>query len=472
MSEPTAAESPENETQPRQKTREIILRTAAAVAAVALLFVLDGPANQHEWAVGWLRRYEQFSPFTLLALISLERFAAALVLFLPFVLIDKLRKAPKEPELPEKSLFSRFIANPVLNTLYHAAPVLILKLAGAGIGTQALASACVFTAAKCKKPRFVVMIAPALYMGFAFAHWASSSWALALGMTALAAAAIQKETVFLVVVPVITAAATAVITPIEAVKRWKSFMVFALIAALAIWSGAGGWAVEWFQDRYKIHSPWSHCWRITLEGTVVSIPFWYLAAFAHVFIGKRLKPKKKPKAEKKDDAESKPKKKPKAEKKDSEDSKPEKKESDEKKEIKFTYFKEILAPLVVAPIGETLFYQTVPIALLHAAGFSVGTQFIVSAALFAWAHYVDSFGKGIASGIPGGIYLGYPFVRWFPNFWTAFWVTTVSHFLHNLFATIAEGMSIFGKIEHAVRQFAERLKKRMQGGKKSESREE
>ncbi len=78
------------------------MRAAAAVGAMALLYVLDGPANQHEWAVGWLRRYEQFRPLKLLALISLERFALAAALFIFFVLIDKLRNAPKDPKKTKK----------------------------------------------------------------------------------------------------------------------------------------------------------------------------------------------------------------------------------------------------------------------------------------------------------------------------------------------------------------------------------
>ena len=370
-----------------------------------------------------------------------------------------------EPKKRKKTLLRKYLMDPIqFALLYHAAPVLLMKLAGAGMGTQALAAACVFTAAKCDKPRLLLMIAPALYMGFAFAHWADSSWLLAIGMTTFAAAVIQKETVFLVVVPIVSAAAAAVATPIEAVKRWKSFIVFALLAALAIWSGAGGWAVEWFQGRYEDYSPWSHCWRITLEGIAVCIPFWCLAALSDMLIGKRLKPKKTPEAEKKESGDSQPKKSPEAEKKEDADSQPKKKEGEEKEKIKFTYFKKIFAPLVVAPIAETLFYQAVPIALLHAAGFSPGTQFIVSAALFAWAHHVDSLGKGIASGIPGGVYLGYPFLHWYPNFWTAFWVTAVAHFLHNLFATAAAEIPIYSKISGVVNKFAEMLKRRMRAG--------
>lgn len=438
------------------------MRAAAAVGAMALLYILDGPANQHEWAVGWLRRYEQFSPLILLALISLERFAVFFVLFFPFFIIEKLRKAPEDPPKPEKSLVRKIFMDPIqFALLYHAAPVLLMKLAGAGMGTQALAAACCFTAAKCQKLKFLWMIAPALYMGFAFAHWADSSWLLAIGMTTLAAAVIQKETFRILFFLTGGSIAMLIMTPIEAVKRWRSFAATVLVVGLCIWSGAGGWMVEWFQGRYAEYSPWPFCLLISLEGSVASVPFWFLANFAVVFIGDRTKPKrgKKPKPAKK------PKKDNKAE--DETDEKP------KKDKIEFTHDKAFYFPMVFAPIGETLFYQALPIALLSAAGFSAGTQFIVSAALFAWAHYVDHAGKGIGAGIPGGVYLGYPFVRWFPDsFWRAFWITAVSHSLHNLFASTAQKIPIYGKINRAIDQFAERLKKRMQGGKKNESPEE
>ena len=280
-------------------------------------------------------------------------------------------------------------------------------------------------------------------------------------MTTLAAAVFKKETFRILFFSTGSSIAMLIMTPIEAVKRWRSFAATVLLGGLCIWSGAGGWMVEWFQGRYAEYSPWPFCLLISLEGIAASVPFWFLANFAVVFIDNRTKPKrgKKPKPAKK------PKKDNKA--KDETDEKP------KKDKIEFTHDKAFYIPMVFAPIGETLFYQALPIALLSAAGFSAGTQFIVSAALFAWAHYIDHVGKGVGAGIPGGVYLGYPFVRWFPDsLWRAFWITAVSHSLHNLIASPAQKIPIYGKIDRAVDQFAERLKKRMQGGKKSESREE
>ena len=465
MSEPTAAESPENETQPRQKTREIILRTAAAVGAAALLFLLDGAANQHEWAVGWLRRYEKFSPFTLLALISLERLAVAFVLFLPFAVIDKLRKAPEEPKKPEKSLLRKCIVDPIQSTLLYAAPILVMKLAGAGMGTQALAAACVFTAAKCKKPKFLLMVAPSLYMGFAFAHWANSSWLLAVGMTSLGFA-VAEESLRLLAYSLGDAAAVLVVAPIEAVKQWRSFAVFTLIAAALIWSGAGDWMVEWFQGRYGRHSPWAFCWRISLEHSIASVPFWYLGTIAAVFFKKRSKPQNENNMEsdEKEGADGKL---------DENNSPNNKQDAGQNREIGFSFefppespYDENAASILIAPVAETLSFQAVPIALLGAAGASLGAQLIVSAALFAWLHYLNSIKKGIGAGILGGVYLGYPFVRWHSaSYWTAFWVTAVSHSLRNLFSTAAHQFQIYKASQKAVRKFARRLKKRLFGEK-------
>ncbi len=467
-----AAESPENETQPRQKTRNIILRTAAALAAMAVLYALDGAANQHEWAVGWLRRYERFSPLTLLALISLERFAVVAVISLSVVILNKLRKAPEDPKSlkKKKSLVRKILIDPIQSALlYHAAPVLVMKLAGCGMGTQALAAACCFTAAKSQKLTFLLMIAPSLYIGFAFAHWAASSWLLAIGMTTLVFAVFQYTTVRALFLSGVGSVAMLIMAPIEAVKRWRSFTAAVLVAGLCIWSGAGGWIVEWFQGRYAEYGPWQFCLLISLEGSAASVPFWFLANFAVAFLGDQTKPKrdKKPKNETKDSAETDDK--PKKDRKNGDDT-DEKPNDDHKEEIEFTHDKAFYLPMVFAPIGETLFFQALPIGLLSAAGFSAGTQFIVSAALFAWAHYVDHVGKGVGAGIPGGVYLGYPFVRWYPtSLWRAFWVTAVSHSLHNLFASAANKTPIYRKIDRAVDQFAERLKERIVGEKKKEA---
>ncbi len=439
------------------------MRAAAAVGAMALLYVLDGPANQHEWAVGWLRRYEQFSPLILLALILMERLAVGFALGIPVAVMDKLRKVPKEPK---KSAFRRHIVNPIQDALlYYAAPVLLMKLAGAGMGTQALAGACCFTAGRCKKLKYISSFVPALYMGFAFAHWASSSWALAAVMTCLGFA-LAEEPLRFFAYSLRRAVVILVAAPIVAVKEWRSFAVFALIAAALIWSGTGDWIVEWFQGRYGRHSPWAFCWRISLEHCIASVPFWYLATIAGVFFKKRQTPHNENNSEPdvKAEADSKP----------DENNAPNKKlDEDRNGGIEYSFefttkspYGENVDSILMASIAETLSFQAVPIALLSAAGASLGAQLIVSATLFAWLHYENSIVKGIGAGILGGVYFGYSFVRWFPNsLWRACWITAVSHSLRNLFSTGAEIYPLYNASRNAVRKFAERLKKRLFGEK-------
>lgn len=267
------------------------------------------------------------------------------------------------------------------------------------------------------------------------------------------------------------AAMILIVAPIEAVKRWKSFAVFALIAAALIWIGTGGWMVEWFQGRYERHSPWAFCWRISLEHSIASVPFWYLATIAVVFFQKQTTPQNEHNSEpdEKEEADSKP---------DENNAPNEESNADPNGEIehsfKFTFKFELpygddVESILIAPIAETLSFQAVPIALLSAAGASLGTQLIVSAALFAWLHYTASMRSGIGAGILGGVYLGYPFVRWFPaSLWRAFWITTVAHSLRNLFSTATEMYPLrkmYNASQNAVRKFAERLKKRLFGEK-------
>ncbi len=94
------------------------------------------------------------------------------------------------------------------------------------------------------------------------------------------------------------------------------------------------------------------------------------------------------------------------------------------------------ACLLFAPIVETLLFQALIIGALKWMGMGLGTQVAASAFLFALIHFGESIAVGVAAGIPGGLYYGFTFAFWLQDsFWTAFWVTAVSHFLHNLLPT-------------------------------------
>lgn len=168
----------------------------------------------------------------------------------------------------------------------------------------------------------------------------------------------------------------------------------ALIVWLGRYTNQHEWAVGWLR-RYERFSPWPFCLLITLEGFAVKIPLF----FARVLIRKAVKvPKKKGRFEDKSSAE-----------------------------LAFIC-------LLFAPIVETLLFQALIIGALKWMGLGLGTQVVASAFLFALIHFGESIAVGVVAGIPGGLYLGFAFAFWLQDsFWTAFWVTAVSHFLNNLF---------------------------------------
>ncbi len=168
----------------------------------------------------------------------------------------------------------------------------------------------------------------------------------------------------------------------------------ALIAWLGRHTNQHEWAVGWLR-RYERFSPWSFCLLITLEGLAVSVAL----SIAHTRIRKAVKaPKKKARFEDKSSAE-------------------------------LAFF-----TLLFAPVVETLLFQALIIGALKWLGLGMGTQVAASAFLFASIHFAESIAVGVAAGIPGGLYFGFTFAFWLQgSFWTAFWVTAVSHFLNNLF---------------------------------------
>lgn len=171
------------------------------------------------------------------------------------------------------------------------------------------------------------------------------------------------------------------------------------LAGLALIEWLGGhtdqheWAVGWLR-RYERFSPWPFCLLITLEGFAVSVAL----SSAYSLIHKAVKA-------------------------------PEEKERFEGMSSVMV----ALRALLIAPVAETLLFQALVIWSINGWEPAMGTQVAASAYLFALAHFEASIGIGVAAGIPCGLYLGFTFAFWLQDsFWTAFWVTAVSHFLHNL----------------------------------------
>ena len=403
---------------------------AIAVAACLLLLLLAGLTNQHEWAVGWLRRrYEPLEPLPFTLWMALERGGVLIVLSALAALIKRIRRGASPAELerekrtPLQNLLSvvpSFI--PVQSLMLYAvqiAVLVLLKLLGAGIGTLAAASVFVCAAFVYQKKsgarwmRTLQGAVGSVYIGFAFAHWGMSSWRTALWTTAALYAA-----PFLTRLAIYTSIAAALQMreiPKVALKHWKWTAGIAVATALWLWFGGSlEWTVGWLDGRYMERSAWSFCWRIAVETNVLSI---LLLIAISPFKSKLeallpdAKEKKKEEAKEKDsDFETNP------------------------GDIIFTYY----MSATVAPVGETIALQALIIVPLSALGADIGTQMVVSALLFALLHWTQSPVNGIAAGVSGGVYFGFAFAFWHTqSIWTALWVTALAHALSNLLTPVA-----------------------------------
>ena len=92
----------------------------------------------------------------------------------------------------------------------------------------------------------------------------------------------------------------------------------------------------------------------------------------------------------------------------------------------------------VAPIIETLIFQSLPCAVAKACSWSFTTQVMLCWLPFAFAHLPSGSGTFICAGMVSGFYLAVTYVRLRTrSFLTAFSLTCASHALLNAFAVIA-----------------------------------
>ena len=413
---------------------------AVAVAACLSLLLLGSWTNQHEWAVGWLRRrFEGLDPLPFTFWAGLERGGVLIALSVPAALIQFIRqsKSPTEQEKEETcslkmpkqlqrfmSSFSSFFAvnSPLIYAL-QIAVLVPLKLFGAGAGTLTAASVFVCAAFVYKKKykkkdgsrwlRTLQGAAGGVYTGFAFAHWAASSWWTGLWTpAALYAASVLMIACFFSL-------------PLSVHRLWRLFnmalthwqWVAAVAVATALWLWFGGsldWTVGWIERRYDGLDPWTFCWRIAAEHTVVVIVLFLLIA---PFESSMVKVKRLPDSKEENDSDT-----------------------DTALNISVRFDKIAIfdfTAVFVAPVAETLAFQDLIIPPLSALGADIGTQVVVSGLLFFLAHCAYSSAGQILASAPGGIYLGFAFAHWRPRFlWTALWVTALAHALFNLAAPI------------------------------------
>jgi len=138
--------------------------------------------------------------------------------------------------------------------------------------------------------------------------------------------------------------------------------------------------------RYRHRTPWQFCWRVGVEGLVVSM----LVGLPLMALG------------------------------------------GSQRDVPESLGPWIVGAVLVVPWLETLVYQSIPIGLCRRLGLGTTTQVIASTVAFFAAHLSLGLVSGIAAGLVGGFYLAFTYIRWRRcSWWTAVWVTALSHALGN-----------------------------------------
>lgn len=149
------------------------------------------------------------------------------------------------------------------------------------------------------------------------------------------------------------------------------------------------WVVGHFQ-RYRERQPWDFCWRISLEGYLVS----FLLAVVLLSLGT-----------------------------------PE-------REFEMSFSELAFLAVFIAPVFETLLLQALPIWLARICGASFSNQIICSVVPFFLLHLAEGLTAGLCAGLTTGYYLAFTYAHWRnAGRWTAFWTTAVSHCIHNAIST-------------------------------------
>lgn len=91
-----------------------------------------------------------------------------------------------------------------------------------------------------------------------------------------------------------------------------------------------------------------------------------------------------------------------------------------------------VAAVIGAPVLETIVFQMIPTEIMRRLKTTLWHQIAVCTALFCIMHAVESIVVGLAAGLVGGFYLAFTYVHWRDrNWWTATWMTMVSHAASN-----------------------------------------
>ena len=161
-----------------------------------------------------------------------------------------------------------------------------------------------------------------------------------------------------------------------------------------------GLLIRHFQ-RYRQRKPWAFCWRIAVEGLIVSLLCALVLALLFPALGREFPD--------------------------------------------WSAGTIFLIIVVLAPVYETLLFQALPIYIAGRFKARFAFQIIASMAVFAGLHFLEGILAGIAAGLVGGFYFAFTFAHWHQKSrWTAFWVTVVSHAFNN--ATAFTLLSLTGQL--------------------------
>ncbi|NQU68084.1 MAG: CPBP family intramembrane metalloprotease [Candidatus Marinimicrobia bacterium] len=88
--------------------------------------------------------------------------------------------------------------------------------------------------------------------------------------------------------------------------------------------------------------------------------------------------------------------------------------------------------VILAPLIETLMFQTIPISIVKYFRANFTFQIFISFVLFAIAHFLIGWQVGISAGTVAGFYLAFTYAHWIrKSHLTAFWITALSHSIRN-----------------------------------------
>lgn len=151
-------------------------------------------------------------------------------------------------------------------------------------------------------------------------------------------------------------------------------------------------------QRYRQRKPWAFCWRISIEGLLVSI----LCALVLALLFPEL----------------------------------------DREFPDWDMGTIFLVVVVIGPVVETLLFQALPIFIARKFNAPFIWQIIISTVIFTSLHFLEGIPTGIAAGVVGGFYFAFTYAHWREKSrWTAFWVTAISHAFNNAvaFALLALG---------------------------------